>query len=132
MSTGQHSKTLAKSILDKKRSLVADGKHLDIKKLPSVTFHELCKEYWGLHGKNLRTHGLEAMIEIWKTGFGNVEENFHRVERSYGAFGRAFTLSTSVDPDKIRTNYKAGVLSITLPKAEAAKPKRIQIAGTTA
>ena len=60
------------------------------------------------------------------------KENFHRVERSYGPFARAFTLSTSVDPDKIRANYKAGVLSITLPKAEAAKPKRIQIAATTA
>ena len=60
------------------------------------------------------------------------KENFHRVERSYGPFARAFTLSTSVDPEKIRANYKAGVLSITLPKAEAAKPKRIQIAATTA
>jgi len=60
------------------------------------------------------------------------KENYHRVERSYGAFARSFTLSTSVDPEKIRANYKAGVLSITLPKAEAAKPKRIQIAGTAA
>jgi HSP20 family protein len=60
------------------------------------------------------------------------KENFHRVERSYGAFARSFSLSTSVDPEKIRANYKAGVLSITLPKAEAAKPKRIQIAATAA
>jgi HSP20 family protein len=60
------------------------------------------------------------------------KENFHRVERSYGTFGRAFTLSTAVDADKIRANYKAGVLSITLPKAEAAKPKRIQIAASAA
>ena len=60
------------------------------------------------------------------------KENSHRVERSYGPFARAFTLTTSVDPDKIRANYKAGVLTITLPKAEAAKPKRIQIAATTA
>jgi HSP20 family protein len=56
------------------------------------------------------------------------EENFHRVERLYGAFARSFTLSTAVDPDKIKANYKDGVLTITLPKAEAAKPKRIQIA----
>jgi HSP20 family protein len=56
------------------------------------------------------------------------KENYHRVERLYGAFARSFTLSTSVDPDKICANYKAGVLRITLPKAEAAKPKRIQIA----
>ncbi len=59
-------------------------------------------------------------------------ENFHRVERSYGPFARTFTLSTSVDPDKINATFKAGVLSITLPKAEAARPKRIQIAATAA
>jgi HSP20 family protein len=56
------------------------------------------------------------------------QDSYHRVERSYGAFARSFTLSTAVDPEKIRASYKAGVLSITLPKAEAAKPKRIQIA----
>jgi len=60
------------------------------------------------------------------------KESFHRVERSYGPFARSFTLSTSVDAEKIRANYKAGVLSITLPKAEAAKPKRIEIAATAA
>ncbi len=59
-------------------------------------------------------------------------ENFHRVERSYGAFARSFTLAVAVDSDKIRAGYQAGVLSITLPKAEAAKPKRIQIAATAA
>ena len=59
-------------------------------------------------------------------------ENFHRVERSYGPFGRAFTLSTAVDPEKIRATYKAGVLSIALPKADTAKPKRIEIAATAA
>jgi HSP20 family protein len=59
-------------------------------------------------------------------------ENFHRVERSYGPFGRAFTLSTAVDAEKIRATYQAGVLSIALPKAETAKPKRIQIAATAA
>jgi HSP20 family protein len=58
------------------------------------------------------------------------QNNFHRVERSYGPFGRAFTLSTAVDAEKIQATYKAGVLSIALPKAEAAKPKRIQIAAT--
>ena len=58
--------------------------------------------------------------------------NIHRAERSCGPFARAFSLSTAVDADKIRATYKAGVLSIALPKAETAKPKRIQIAATTA
>jgi HSP20 family protein len=58
--------------------------------------------------------------------------NVHRVERMYGAFARSFTLSTPVNTEKIQANYKDGVLKITLPKAEAAKPKRIEIAATTA
>jgi len=60
------------------------------------------------------------------------EENFHRVERSYGTFSRSFTLGTAVDSEKVQANYRNGVLSITLPKAEQAKPKRIQIAATAA
>ena len=59
-------------------------------------------------------------------------ENFHRVERSYGTFARSFTLAAAVDSEKIQANYKNGVLSITLPKAEQAKPKRIQIAAASA
>ena len=60
------------------------------------------------------------------------QENFHRLERSYGTFSRSFTLATAVDSEKIQANYKNGVLRITLPKAEQAKPKRIQIAATAA
>jgi HSP20 family protein len=54
-------------------------------------------------------------------------ENFHRVERIYGRLARSFTLSTPVQADKIQATYKDGVLRISLPKAEQAKPKRIQI-----
>lgn len=59
-------------------------------------------------------------------------ESFHRVERYYGAFARSFALATSVDTEKIRASYANGVLSITLPKAEAAKPRKIQIAAAVA
>jgi HSP20 family protein len=59
-------------------------------------------------------------------------ENYHRVERSYGAFGRSFTLSTSVNPEKIRASYQSGVLTIVMPKAETAKPRKIQIAAGAA
>jgi hypothetical protein len=48
----------------------------------------------------------------------------------YGSFARSFTLSTPVQADKIQATYKEGVLRISLPKAEQAKPKRIAIAAT--
>jgi len=54
-------------------------------------------------------------------------ETYHRVERSYGAFERSFTLPTNVDPVRIKAVYRNGVLSLNLPKKEEAKPKSISI-----
>jgi HSP20 family protein len=56
------------------------------------------------------------------------EELFHRIERSYGAFARTFTLPPSVDASKVSAQYKAGVLTVRLPLREEAKPNRIKIA----
>jgi HSP20 family protein len=55
------------------------------------------------------------------------EENYHRIERSYGGFSRAFSIPAIVDEEKIRADYKDGVLKIALPKKEQAKPKQIKI-----
>ncbi|HWT83226.1 MAG TPA: Hsp20/alpha crystallin family protein, partial [Candidatus Methylomirabilis sp.] len=55
------------------------------------------------------------------------EKSYHRVERSYGAFTRSFALPGSVSADKAAAEYKDGVLTLTLPKKEEAKPKTIQI-----
>ena len=60
------------------------------------------------------------------------QENYHRLERSYGTFSRSFTLPATIDADKIRAEYRDGILNLTLPKSEKAKPKRIQIAATAA
>jgi HSP20 family protein len=57
------------------------------------------------------------------------EENYHRIERSYGSFSRAFSIPAIVDEDKIRADYKDGVLKIALPKKDQAKPKQIKIGG---
>ena len=54
-------------------------------------------------------------------------ENYHRVERAYGTFTRSFTLPTVVDTEKIKAEFKDGVLRVTLPKREEAKPKQIQV-----
>ena len=56
------------------------------------------------------------------------DENFHRIERSYGHFSRAFSVPATVDEEKINADYKDGVLKIALPKKEQAKPKQIKIA----
>ena len=54
-------------------------------------------------------------------------ERVHRYERTYGAFERAFTLPASVDSKDIKASYDNGVLTITLPKSEKAKPRQIQV-----
>jgi HSP20 family protein len=55
------------------------------------------------------------------------KENYHRVERTYGSFSRSFTLPNVVDTEKIKAEYKDGVLRVVLPKREEAKPKQISI-----
>lgn len=54
-------------------------------------------------------------------------ESYHRVERSYGTFTRSFTLPAVVDQQNIKADYREGVLRVTLPKREEAKPKQISI-----
>jgi HSP20 family protein len=55
------------------------------------------------------------------------EENFRRVESSYGSFTRSFTLPSTVDPEKVSADYSKGVLKIVLPKKAEAKPKQIKV-----
>ncbi len=55
------------------------------------------------------------------------EENAYRMERIYGTFTRSFLLPTTVDSAKITATYKDGVLEVSVPKAEAAKPKQVVI-----
>jgi HSP20 family protein len=55
------------------------------------------------------------------------EENFHRIERRYGSFYRAFTLPPTVDVDSIDANYTAGILKLELKKKPEAQPKQIEV-----
>ena len=55
------------------------------------------------------------------------EENYYRKERCAGTFERAFTLPNSIDPEKIKANFKDGVLKVEIPKPEEKKPKQIKI-----
>jgi HSP20 family protein len=64
----------------------------------------------------------ERKFEQEKNGKG-----FHRLERSYGSFVRAFSLPDTVDPEHVKADYKNGVLTVTVPKKEVAKPRTINV-----
>ena len=66
-----------------------------------------------LHGERKQETGLE--------------ENAHRMESIYGAFTRSFSLPTTVDAAKVAATLKDGVLEVSVPKAETAKPKKVEI-----
>jgi HSP20 family protein len=57
-------------------------------------------------------------------------ENAYRLERFYGVFSRSFVLPTTIDPGTIKATYKDGVLEVVVPKAEEAKPRKIQVLST--
>ncbi len=63
-----------------------------------------------------------------KKGLADVkDEQYRRIERSYGAFSRSFTLPTTVDASKVTAEYKNGVLTISLPFREEARPRTIPV-----
>lgn len=57
----------------------------------------------------------------------NDGKGFHRIERSYGSFVRAFSLPDSTDPEKISADFKNGVLKVTVGKKELAKPRTVKV-----
>jgi HSP20 family protein len=59
--------------------------------------------------------------------FSNEKLSAHRIERSYGVFSRSFALPESFDADRIRAEYRNGVLTVTIPKKEVAKPRSIKV-----
>ena len=54
-------------------------------------------------------------------------KGYHRIERHYGEFVRSFTVPTSVDTEKVAASYKDGVLTVRMPKKEAAKPRQVKV-----
>jgi len=76
-----------------------------------------------VHGDTLTIRG-ESKAEEEKKG-----EHWHLRERRFGAFQRSVGLATPVDPDRAQARYDHGVLTLTLPKSEAARPRQIKIGG---
>jgi HSP20 family protein len=54
-------------------------------------------------------------------------KGYHRIERSFGSFARYFSIPDTVDTEKVQADYKSGVLTVTLPKKEVAKPKTVKV-----
>ena len=93
--------------------------HLVIRaEIPGVQKEDM---YVGIENSVLTLHGERKQETEVK------EENAYRMERVYGTFTRSFTLPTTVDGAKVTATYKDGVLEVTVPKAETAKPKRVEI-----
>jgi HSP20 family protein len=55
------------------------------------------------------------------------DDRYHRIERTYGPFSRSFTLPATVDGGRVRAEYRDGVLTVTLPTREEARPRQIQV-----
>ncbi len=55
------------------------------------------------------------------------KENYLRIERSYGSFTRSFTLPSTVDQDKVKAEFKNGLLRLSIPKREESKPRSIKV-----
>jgi HSP20 family protein len=55
------------------------------------------------------------------------KKGYHRLERSYGSFVRYFTLPDTVDAEKVHADFSSGVLTVTLPKKEIAKPRSVKV-----
>jgi HSP20 family protein len=79
-----------------------------------------------VHGDTLTIQG-ESKFEQEKKG-----EQWHLRERRFGSFQRSITLPTPVNSDQAQAQFEHGVLSLTLPKSEGAKPRQIRIGGVKA
>ena len=77
----------------------------------------------------LTIRGERKFEKVARTAGGeNAEDkNYLRVERSYGAFARSFSLANTVNTEAIKADYKDGVLTLNIPKREEAKPKQIKV-----
>ncbi len=106
--------------------------------IPAVDVEETENEYLfkaempGMKKEDVKISLLDNVLTL--TGEKRTEEKktdkekkYHRVERSYGAFQRSFALSSPIRAEKISASFKDGILEISVPKSEEAKPKEIDI-----
>ena len=73
------------------------------------------------------THRTQVTIQGERKSDEALQGTWHRRERGFGRFQRSFTLPAAIDADKVEARLENGVLKLTLPKAEEAKPRRIAV-----
>jgi HSP20 family protein len=104
--------------------------------IPSVDVEEAKDEYRfyaempGMKQEDIKISLAENVLTISgeKKAHYDVEKgNFHRLERDYGSFQRSFSLPQRIQADKIKASFKDGILEITVPKSEEAKPRHITV-----
>ena len=120
---------------------VTDPRHDDVTSrgswMPPVDVYEtearevvMQVEVPGLHREDIDVTVEDNTLTIKgerRRGDAISEDRYHRIERSYGAFSRSFTLPNTLDGGKIRAEYRDGVLTIVLPLREEARPRQIQV-----
>lgn len=103
---------------------------------PAVDVRETAEEFFvrmdlpGLEAKDVKISVFEDTLTVSGERRESTEAKdvkWHHVERSHGSFERRFQLGKAVQADKVSATFKNGVLEIRVPKAEAAKPREIQI-----
>lgn len=92
--------------------------------------YEISVEAPGMTKDNIKISFTSGVLSI--SGEKKAEEKkdtkrYHRIERSYGYFERSFRLPQAVQSDKIKADIKDGILKVSVPKSEEAKPKQIDI-----
>ncbi|MGN7612456.1 Hsp20/alpha crystallin family protein [Magnetococcales bacterium HHB-1] len=110
-------------------SAISDGEiRVDIKEGEDALI--LRADMPGMNQKDIDVHVENGRLTISGARQFSKEEkrkDFHLLERAYGRFSRAFQLPSTTDASHIKAKYKAGVLEVSIPKKEQAKPQSIQI-----
>jgi HSP20 family protein len=92
--------------------------------------YEIKMDFPGLTKEDVKISYNDGQLTISgerKFESDNKDVKYHRIERSYGKFFRSFSVPNKIKEDKIEANFKDGLLTIILPKAEEATPKEIEI-----
>ena len=102
--------------------------HTDISETDAAYVVEVDLPGMTIHDISVQLEGTTVVIAGQRQSASSESVNQHpRVERPCGTFQRAFTLPTAVQRDEVQATYANGVLTITVPKAEAARPRKITV-----